>query len=160
MRRHLKDQAVSILREGRDMTLASLCEDGAPHAVVVSYASEGLRIFFGCAADSRKALNLGRDGRAAATVTLPYASWAEIRGVSLMGRARRIDDMTEIDRIGRLLLAKFPQAGAVVAEPYQSVRVFEFAPTEISVLDYARGFGHVEHAAVAAEDLTVGNSPV
>lgn len=153
MREHLRQNAAAILREGRDMTVATLCEDGAPHAVVVSYASDGLRLYFGCAADSRKALNLGRDGRCAATVTLPYQAWSEIRGISLIGRARRLDDMAEIERVGKLFQAKFPQVGEVVPEPYQSVRLFEITPTEISVLEYAKGFGHVEHGDLAAGEL-------
>ena len=153
MRESLRRKAAAILREGRDMTIATLCEDGAPHAVVVSYASEGLTLYFGCSAHSRKALNLGRDGRAAATVTLPYGAWSEIRGVSLMGTARRVDDMAEIERVGRLMTEKFPQVDEIVSEPYQSVRIFALTPAEISVLDYSQGFGHVEHGEVKPGEL-------
>ena len=80
----------AILEAGQDMTVATLMPDGAPHAVVVSYASEGLAIYFGCAPDSQKARNLARDPRVAATVTLPYRDWGEIRGLSIAGRAARL----------------------------------------------------------------------
>ena len=39
---------LEILGEGLDMTVATTFVDGAPHAVVVSYVSQGLALYFGC----------------------------------------------------------------------------------------------------------------
>jgi hypothetical protein len=153
MRRDLKDQALAILKEGQDLTLATACEDGWPYASTVSYASDGLRIYFGCGADSLKARNLKRDPRASVTVDLPHGPWSEIRGLCLSARGRLLNDMDEIAKAGALFAAKFPKMSDFVAEPYQSIRLFELTPVLISVLDYSKGFGHVDHAEVEPADL-------
>jgi uncharacterized protein YhbP (UPF0306 family) len=153
MRRHVKDEALAILAEAKDMTVATVCADGAPHATVVSFASDGLRLYFGCAPDSRKAQNLGAEGPAAATVTLPYKDWAQIRGLSLMGRARRLDGMDEIARVGELFFGKFPEVAQYVGEPSQAIRLYELTPSSLSLLDYRRGFGHTDRAEIEARDL-------
>ena len=153
MRNSVRDAALSIIGAANDLTLATVCADGAPHATVVSYANDGLRIYFGCGPDSRKAQNLARDGRVAATITLPYAEWGAIRGVSLMGKARRIEDMAEIGRMAELFARKFPQVGDYVSASSQAVRFFELTPSAISVLDYAKGFGHTDRAVLGEVDL-------
>lgn len=56
---------------GKDLSLATLRADGTPKATVVSYVSDGLSIYIGCAADSQKAANLARDPRVSLTITLP-----------------------------------------------------------------------------------------
>lgn len=145
----LTAEALAILDEGQDMTVASLLPDGAPHAVVVSYASDQLALFFGCAPDSLKACNLARDPRVAVTITLPYRDWAEIRGLSLRGRARRLAG-DEADRAGLLFLEKFSELAQYVSAGADEIALFEVMPDRVSVLDYRRGFGHVEHATVRA----------
>lgn len=153
MRESLKTQILSILAEGEDMTVATLCEDGGPQATAVSYASEGLRIYFGCAPDSCKAQNLGRDPRAAIVVTLPYKDWSQIRGLTVTATARAIEDAAEVARIGELFFRKFPEISQYVSDPTQPLRLFELTPSVISVLDYSQGFGHTERTELATSDL-------
>ena len=139
-----RQHIAAILAEAHDLTLATACPDGAPQATVVSYASEGETIYFGCSPTSRKAANLARDPRAAATVTLPYRDWAEIRGLSLMGHAHQITDPQEIDRVGLLFLTKFPEVAQYVSTDQTPV-MFRLTPATVEVLDYGRGFGHTDH---------------
>jgi pyridoxine/pyridoxamine 5'-phosphate oxidase len=68
------------------MTLATIRPDGYPQATTVSYAHEGLTLYFGCAADSQKSRNLARVGRVSLRVNLPYANLGKIRGLSMTGR--------------------------------------------------------------------------
>jgi hypothetical protein len=105
--------------------------------------SDGTDIYFGCGATSQKAANLTRDDRVSATVTLPYRTWAEIRGLSLGGRARRITDPEEISRMGLLFLAKFPEVAQYVAMDFE-MAFFHLTPQVVSILDYRNGFGHTE----------------
>jgi hypothetical protein len=134
---------VSILRDGKDLTVATLRADGAPQATVVSYASDGLRIYFGCGAHSQKAMNLAADDRLSMTVTLPYVDWSQIRGLSLFGRARRLEDGDDLARVGALFFAKFPEVAQYVAGD-EPPAMFEVTPEVISVLDYRQGFGHTD----------------
>lgn len=137
-------EIIAILREGRDMTVATIRPDGAPQATTVSYASDGLTIFFGCAADSQKAVNLARDNRVAITVNLPYQDWTQIRGLSLSGRARRVSNADQITRIGLLFLEKFPEVAQFVSTPDEGIVFFGVTPDVVSILDYRKGFGHTE----------------
>jgi general stress protein 26 len=109
MNNGLKQKTLSILAGASDMTLATVREDGYPQATTVSYVNDDLTIYFGCAAGSQKAVNIARNYRVSLTVNLPYSSWEEIRGVSIGGRADRVTDPREMDRVGELMLRKFPQ---------------------------------------------------
>lgn len=136
---------LSILAEGQDMTVASLLPDGAPHAVVVSYASDGLKLYFGTSPASQKAQNLARDPRVAIAITLPYRDWSEIRGLSLQGHARRLPPGPETDQAGLLFLSKFSELAQYVSTDGEGLALFEVTAQSVSVLDYRRGFGHVTH---------------
>ncbi|MFC3071062.1 pyridoxamine 5'-phosphate oxidase family protein [Phenylobacterium soli] len=144
MSESMKGEIAEILRAGNDLTIATLRADGAPQATTVSYVSDGLDIFFGCAADSPKAQNLARDPRVSLTVNLPYEDWGQIRGVSLFGRARRITDVDELARVGALFVAKFPQIGDALPSDPNVMALFCITPEVVSVLDYRKGFGHTE----------------
>jgi nitroimidazol reductase NimA-like FMN-containing flavoprotein (pyridoxamine 5'-phosphate oxidase superfamily) len=84
----LEQEIVSILNEANDLTIATLREDGYPQATTVSYVNKGLTIYFGCAAHSQKAKNIGHSARISLTVNLPYASWDEIRVCQSAARQR------------------------------------------------------------------------
>jgi uncharacterized protein YhbP (UPF0306 family) len=140
----LKHDMAAILLEGKDMTLATLDPDGAPQATTVSYATDGEAIFFGCAESSRKAQNLARDHRVAITVNLPYQDWAQIRGVSLSGRARQLTDGDDIARAGVLFMAKYPEIAQYVSAPGDELALFRVQPEIVSILDYRKGFGRTE----------------
>lgn len=152
MSQHLLPDILEILTEGQDMTVATILPDGAPHAVTVSYASEGLTLYFGCSPASQKARNLDRDGRVAITVTLPYRDWSQIRGLSLAGRARPVPPGLRQDRVAALFAAKFSEIAQYVSDVGDGLALFEVTPEVIGVLDYRKGFGHVEHVRVLGLD--------
>lgn len=141
----LRQEIVAILDSGQDITIATLRKDGWPQATVVSYASDGLSIYFGCDGRSQKAVNLANDDRLSATVTLPYGHWNEIRGLSLAGRARRVTDAGEMARIGALFSRKFAQEiGQYLSPDVGALALFQITPEVVSVLDYRKGFGHTD----------------
>lgn len=154
MEQTARHEIVQILDAGQDMTLATLREDGWPQATTVSYASDGLSIYFGCSADSQKARNLTRDPRVSLTINLPYDDWNQIRGVSLGGRAQRLTEPAQVMAIGRLFLEKFPE----VSQAFQGadeggLALFCVTPEVVSILDYRQGFGHT--TLVQAGELEV-----
>jgi hypothetical protein len=152
MSQDLLPDILAILAEGQDMAVATTLPDGAPHAVTVSYASEGLAIYFGCSPASQKACNLARDDRLAITVTLPYRDWSQIRGLSLTGRARPVAAGTAQARVAGLFAAKFNEIAQYVSDVGDDLALFEVTPEIIGVLDYGKGFGHVEHVRVLGLD--------
>ena len=139
----LKQKIIPILETGQDLSLATLREDGGPQVTTVSYASDGLAIYFGTGGHSQKACNLARDPRVSLTIDLPYRHWNEIRGLSIGGRARRITDPATMVRVGQLFIAKFQaEMAQFVSGDMSDLALFEIVPEVVSVLDYSQGFGH------------------
>ncbi|MEI9965952.1 MAG: pyridoxamine 5'-phosphate oxidase family protein [Caulobacteraceae bacterium] len=147
-----KTQITDILARGQDLTLATIREDGFPQAVTLSYVAHGLTIYFGTDANSQKARNMARCPKVSVTVNLPYHDWKEIEGVSLAGIAERITDPSEIARAARLMLAKFPQTVDFMEPSMPPPALFRVTPVVVSVLDYAKGFGHTDLVAVQPQE--------
>ena len=59
-------------------------------------------------------------------------------------RASRLSDPSEIAKVGRLMLKKFPQGADFGPEEADSIALFAVRPVVISVLDYRKGFGNTE----------------
>src|SRR3982750_4306360 len=136
---------VEALLEGeRDLTLATLRPDGSPQANTVSYASDGLTVYFGTARDSQKVRNLTHCPKAAVPLEAPYPDWGAIKAVSMGGTATVMpDDAPDIAHAMALLAAKFPQLQDLATPPdLAAVAFVKFVPDVISVLDYSKGFGH------------------
>ena len=145
----LTREVISILNEANDMTIATARDDGYPQAATVSYVNDRLTIYFGCAAESQKAKNIARSAKISLTVNLPYASWDEIRGLSIGGKAAAITDPKEMDRVGKMMLRKFPQIAQYAPTDMEQLVLFRITPEIISVLDYRKGFGHADLVKVA-----------
>lgn len=137
---NLEREIVDVFAAGKDLTLATLWPDGRPQATTVSYASDGLGLFFGCGEGSQKARNLARDDRVSLTINLPYADWSQIRGVSLFGRARRLTAANDVEHFAGLFRAKFPEVAQYVSAGEEGLAMFEILPEVISLLDYRQGF--------------------
>ena len=119
-------------------------DDGYPQATTVSYASDGLTIYFGTTSDSQKARNIASNNKVSLTIDRPYASWDEIEGVSISGTATPVTDPAEQDKVGALLTKKFPQITDYLPPhmPPDALVIFRIEPRFISLLDYRKGFGH------------------
>jgi len=49
-----RQEIASVLAGANDMTIATVRKDGYPQATTVSYVSDNLTIYFGCAAEPQK----------------------------------------------------------------------------------------------------------
>lgn len=139
-----REKIVAILAGAYDMTLATIRPDGYPQATTVGYVNDGVKIYFGTAADSQKARNIALCDKVSLTVTLPYDRWEEIQALSMGARAARVADAVEMAKVGRLMLKKFPQGADFGPEEADSIAIFSISPVVVSVLDYRQGFGHTE----------------
>ena len=140
----LREEILSILKGAGEMTIATVRPDGYPQATMVNYVSDGLVIYFGCAAESQKARNIACNDKVSLTVALPYFSWEEIRGLSIGGRAVPVTDPQEISRVSELMLRKFPQILRYALAGKKGVFLVRITPEVISILDYRKGFGHTD----------------
>jgi general stress protein 26 len=146
----LRQEIISVLDDADDMTIATVREDGYPQATTVSYVNDGLTIYFGCAAKSQKAQNIARCAKVSLAVNLPYASWKEIRGLSIGGKAELVPDPEDIDQVAQLMFQKFPQIAGYAPTELDEIVLFRVTPEIISVLDYRKGFGHTDLVKVVA----------
>lgn len=141
----LRDQLADILRRGQDLTLATLRPDGWPQANTLSYASDGTSVFVGTGPQSQKVRNIAHDPRVSITINLPYADWTQIRGLSAAGRARLVTDGATLARAGQLFVEKFRADLAREMElAAMPMAMFEITLEVVSLLDYAKGFGHTD----------------
>lgn len=144
MDKKLSEQIVSIIDDVDNMTIATVREDGFPQATTVSYVNDGLTIYFMTAADGQKARNIARNNKISLTIDRDYESWDDIEGLSMGALAMPVSDPAEREKIGNLLLEKFPQAAQYEPEVDIDLAFFRIEPKVISLLDYKRGFGHTE----------------
>ena len=140
----LRAKILDILSRHENMTLATLRPDGFPQATTVGYANDGLNIYFGCGSESQKAHNIAQDNRVSAAIDKEHANWNEIEGLSLGGTVVRVTDTAELEKVGALFVAKFPQLAAFAGKSPFDMILFRLSPKVISVLDYGKGFGHTD----------------
>ncbi len=141
-----RKQIITIIDDIDDMTIATVRDDGYPQATTVSYANDGLTIFFGTISVSQKARNIASNNKVSLTINRPYATWDDIEGVSLSGTAVLIADEAEKEKVGALLFKKFPQIENYTPPdlPPEALVLFRIEPQFICLLDYRKGFGHTE----------------
>lgn len=145
MDEQVRQKIMSLLDEHRIMTIATLRPDGWPQATTVGYAHEGLTLFFLCARDSQKAANLARDDRVSLTIDHDTPDVMAITGLSIAARAEPITDYATGERILRMLVSRYPEQPLPGPMPGPSeFSIFRLTPSIISVLDYAKGFGHTD----------------
>jgi len=142
-----KDRLVAVLDEADEMSLATVRDDGFPQATTVAFVNDGLTLWFGTSPDSQKAANLAGNDKVSATVCLPYDVWEDIVGLSIGARAARVVDADERQKVSQLVFEKFPQVENYVPPDVDdaSVAFFRLDPVALSLIDYHKGFGHVEY---------------
>ena len=154
MDKALQSKILDVLSDCKDMTIATIREDGYPQATVVSYANDGLKIYFGCGDQSQKAKNIARNNKVSVTITRDYLDWDTIEGISMGGIAEPVTDPKEIAQGARLMLVKFPQIvkqlppNVTGIADLKGMSFYRVTPKVISLLDYTKGFGHTDLVAV------------
>jgi nitroimidazol reductase NimA-like FMN-containing flavoprotein (pyridoxamine 5'-phosphate oxidase superfamily) len=142
----IRQKIQSLLDRHRTMRIATLRPDGWPQVTTVGYANEGFTIYFLCGPDSQKAVNIARDDRVSLAIDDDPAQVMEITSLSMAARARAVADPAEAEKAIGLLMSRYPEQKAIgLPTPKPSeVRLFRLTPMVISVLDYAKGFGHTD----------------
>lgn len=144
-----REKVIATLDAADDLTIATVRADGFPQATTVSFVNDGDAIYFGTSAQSQKSQNITRDNRVSVTVNPTYKSWADIKGLSLGGRARRVSSPEELRKVFALMAEKFPQITQYVQpQSGEDLALYRIDPEVISILDYTRGFGHTEYVEV------------
>ncbi|MFM7271680.1 MAG: pyridoxamine 5'-phosphate oxidase family protein [Actinomycetes bacterium] len=100
------EEVEAYLTVEKDLQVASLNADGSPHLVTMWFAVMEGDVCFWTYGRSQKIVNLQRDPRVSVLVATGE-HYGELRGVSISGRARVIEDRDEVNRIGETVFEKY-----------------------------------------------------
>jgi len=136
-RRFILDQ----LKSNRIMSLATVRPDGYPQATTVTYANDGLTLYFCCDRNSQKARNLRRSPKVSLTINKDTANWHKITGLSMGATAKILERPADTKRALTLLARKFKDMRGLGAEDLEEFVFVRVQPKVVSMLDYQREFG-------------------
>jgi PPOX class probable F420-dependent enzyme len=153
MKQQFRSQIVALLDHHRIMTIATNRADGWPQATIVGYANDGLIIYVFVGRDSQKFGNITRDPRVSIAIGNDYTQPLQIKGLSLAGRVAVVEDPGEIDHAAGILLRRYPEYKVMPRPDPAAVPLLRVTPEIVSILDYAKGFGHTDLVRVSEHDL-------
>ena len=141
------ERIIAFLDAHHVMSLATVGAHG-PHAANVFYVRDGFALMWVSHPSSRHSTELEADPRVAATVAPDYTDFADVRGVQIAGRARRLVDAAERVRARTLLEARYPFLQKLsllpqaLLEAFARIQFYRLEPEVITLIDNSRGFGH------------------
>lgn len=150
----MKQKAVDILQDSRLMAIATLRPDGWPQATMVSYANEGILIYFVVSRQSQKFANIECDDRVSLVIGRDFHDPATIKALSIAARASEVRDPKQRQRAIRLLLDRHPGLKKLERPDPDHSAVMRANPEIITILDYSNGFGHADLLTVGPGGLT------
>jgi nitroimidazol reductase NimA-like FMN-containing flavoprotein (pyridoxamine 5'-phosphate oxidase superfamily) len=95
----------TLLAEEMKVQIATIGADGVPHLSTLFYAVIDDKISFWTYGKSQKIVNIRRDDRVSALVEAGV-DYAELRGVSITGRARLVEEYDDIKSLGSQVVTR------------------------------------------------------
>lgn len=136
------------LKTNRIMSLATTRSDGYPQATTVTYANDGLTLYFACDRHSQKVRNLRRSPKVSLTINKDTADWKKITGLSMGATAKVLARPADTKRALALLSHKFKEMKGLSEEDLAETAFVRVQPKVVSMLDYRRGFGWTRQVRV------------
>lgn len=129
------------LKANRIMSLATVRPDGYPQATTVTYANDGLTLYFACDRNGQKVRNLRRSPKVSLTINKDTADWKKITGLSMGATAKILERPADTKRALALLARKFKDMKDLSEKDLAETAFVRVQPKVISMLDYRREFG-------------------
>ena len=145
----MEQKAVDILDQYRLMAIATLRADGWPQATMVSYANEGLLLYFIVSRTSQKYANIERDSRVSIVVGRDFENPAEIKALSIAANASEVRDPKQRERAIDLILRRHPALAKFGRPDLTHSAVMRAYCSIVTILDYSKGFGHADLLTVS-----------
>jgi general stress protein 26 len=144
---------LDLMKRHNIMSIATVRRDGYPQATTVTYANDGLSLYFGCDRAAQKVRNIRRSSKVSLTIDRDYKDWPRIKGLSMAADAEVLSRRDDVEHAWAVLAGKFPQWAELSSADLRSTAFVRVVPKVISVLDYARGFGHTDLVRVPRRSL-------
>ena len=143
-KRRLLPEIAEMLERSGDMTLATLREDGFPQASPVSFANDGMHIYFGTETNSRKTRNMALCDKVSLSLVPPYRRREDMRGVSIRGHVTKITDFEEMIWATGLLRERHHGMAALLPDDPEGLDMYRVDPLTISYLSFDENETHCE----------------
>lgn len=150
-------ETADFLAANMKVQVATVAADGTPHLTTLFYALVDGQIAFWTYGASQKIKNLRRDPRISVLVE-DGQEYAELRGVSITGTARLVDEYDEIRAIGTRVVEAMAGAedlgdlGEQIVDGQARKRVgVVVVPTKVASWDHRKMNGALPGAANASE---------
>lgn len=137
-------KAVKILNDHRVMAIATLRPDGWPQATMVSYANEGILIYFVISRLSQKFANIEKDDRVSIVIGRDFEQPETIRALSIAAHASEVRDPDQRERAIGLILQRHPGLAKLPRPDHAHSAVMRAPCSIVTILDYSKGFGHAD----------------
>ena len=155
----LKRDILEYMVTHNTMTLAT-CQGGSPWAATVFFASDGFRLYFFSAPDSRHSQNLAANPQVAVTIQEDYHDWREIKGIQLEGKVAAVDPLFEKAKAMVAYTRKYPEiikiftspSSGVLYQAFLKVKFYCVVPERIFYIDNKLGFGKRQELAINGRD--------
>ena len=145
----MEQKAVGILDQYRLMALATLRADGWPQATMVSYANDGLLLYFIVSRASQKYANIERDSRVSIVIGRDFEDPAQIKALSIAANASEVRDPAQREHAIDLGLQRHPALAKLGRPNLAHSAVMRAYCSIVTILDYSKGFGHADMLTVA-----------
>ena len=124
------------------------------------FASDGLRLYFFSAPESRHCQNLAANGRVAVTVQEDYQDWRKIKGIQLEGRVELVDGVMAKAKAMTIYALKYPEVIKLFTDPdsgvfhkaFLKVKFYCVVPEKLFFIDNAQGFGKRQELLLESVD--------
>lgn len=133
------------------LTLATVNDDGTPHACDLFYVHLGTTLYFLSDPKTRHAQNLAREPRVSVTIHGEARGWQEIRGVQMVGVAARVTSRAERARAFAAYIRKYVFVRAMlprvemlghVHPTFGVVELYKIVPRWVRWIDNTQGWGY------------------
>jgi general stress protein 26 len=134
-------ETLSVLREGKEATLATLRPDGWPQATIVNFVNDEAQVYLACGASSQKVENIKWDDRISLALVAPYSAYGRIFGLSLAGNAKLLSEAEDISYVLDLWKVRHPYNHRRLKAEVRAFVFYKIFPTITTTLDYRSALG-------------------
>ena len=139
--KQLVEKLRKFLRGISVMSLATVDDEGEPHAINAYFAAdEDLNLFFVSHPQSAHSLHVRARPQVAVTVFAPVKMWQQVRGVQIHGECLRIEQ-DEWDQVWSVFLKKFPHM-MTIKQHVSDSQFYRIMPNWIRWTDNSVHFGY------------------
>jgi len=153
----LRAEIEAFLAAHHTVSLATVDDQGMPHAANLLYALAGLVLYWMSDTETRHSRHIAVRPRVTATVAPDYADFRLIRGVQMFGRARRLAGDESLATARRMVsrygfLAELANGPAALRAAFEKAGFYCLEPDRITLIDNTQGFGHKETLELPGDD--------